>query len=111
MTEAEEDIQRSLEILLSTSLGERVMLPAYGCNLRDLLFEPIDTGLQTLLFDRIKTAILYYEPRIEAEDILLQTDRVTEGVILIEVVYRVRATNSRFNYVFPYYKNEGSEII
>ena len=110
MTEAEEDIHRSLDILLSTSLGERVMLPAYGCNLRDLLFEPIDTGLQTLLFDRVRTAILYYEPRIEAEDILLQTDRVTEGILLIEVIYRIRATNSRFNYVFPFYKNEGSEI-
>lgn len=110
MTSGEEDIQRSLDVLLSTALGERVMLPEFGSNLEDLLFEPIDTGLQTLLFDRIRTAILYYEPRIEVEDILLQTDRVTEGVILIEVIYRVRATNSRFNFVFPFYKTEGSGI-
>lgn len=110
MTENEEDIQRSLDILVSTGLGERVMLPEYGCDLTDMLFEPIDTGLQTLLFDRVRTAILYYEPRIEVEDILLQTDRVTEGVILIEIIYRVRATNSRYNFVYPFYKNEGAEI-
>jgi uncharacterized protein len=110
MTEGQEDIQRSLEILVATSLGERVMLPEYGCNLSDLLFEPIDTGLQTLLFDRVRTAILYYEPRIEVEDILLQTDRVTEGIILIEIVYRVRSTNSRYNFVYPFYQNEGAEI-
>ena len=110
MTEAEEDVARSLEILVSTGLGERVMLPEYGCDLTDLLFEPVDTGLQTLLFDRIRTAILYYEPRIEVEDILLQTDRLTEGVVLIEIIYRIRATNSRYNFVFPFYKNEGSEI-
>jgi len=110
MTEAEEDIYRSLEILVSTGLGERVMLPEYGCNLEDLIFEPMDTATQTLLFDRVRTAILYYEPRIEVENILLQTDRIMEGIILIEVAYRVRATNSRFNFVFPFYKNEGSNI-
>ena len=53
MTSGEEDIDRSLEILLSTSLGERVMLPEYGANMEELLFEPIDTGLQTLIFDRL----------------------------------------------------------
>jgi len=105
-TSGEEDIRRSLEILLTTARGERVMLPEYGCNLEELLFEPINTGLQTLLFERINTAILYYEPRIETENIKLITDRVTEGVVLIEIVYRVRSTNSRYNFVFPFYKNE-----
>lgn len=110
MTSGEEDIRNSLAILLSTAFGERVMLPDYGCNLEELLFEPIDTGLTTLLFDRIRTSILYYEPRIEVEDIQVQTDRVTEGIILIEIVYRVRITNSRFNFVYPFYINEGSQI-
>lgn len=110
LTSGEEDIQQSLQILLSTTLGERVMLPDYGCNLEELLFEPIDTGLQTLIYDRIRTAILYYEPRIGVDNIELLTDRITEGVLLIEISYHVRASNSRFNYVFPFYKNEGSEI-
>ena len=110
LTEGAEDIQKSLEILLSTGLGERVMLPGYGSNLKDLLFEPIDTSLQTLLFDRIETAILFYEPRIEIEEILLHTDRVIEGIIIIEIVYRIRVNNSRFNFVFPFYKNEGADI-
>lgn len=110
MTSGEEDIQRSLRVLLATALGERVMLPDYGSNLEDLLFEPIDTGLQTLLFDRIRTAILTYEARIEVTEISLQTDQVTEGILLIEVAYRVRATNSRFNFVFPFYRTEGSQV-
>jgi phage baseplate assembly protein W len=110
MTTGQEDIDRSLEILLSTALGERVMLPNYGSNMEELLFEPIDTGLQTLIFDRINTAILYYEPRIEVEDILLDTERVNEGVLIITVAYRVRATNSRFNFVYPFYLTEGSQV-
>ena len=110
MTTGEPDIDRSLEILLGTALGERVMLPEYGCNMEDLLFEPIDTGLQTVMFDRVETAILYYEPRIEVENLEVDTSRATEGVVLIKIVYRVRATNSRFNFVFPFYKTEGSQI-
>ena len=110
MTSGEEDIDRSLEILLSTALGERVMRPDYGSNMEELLFEPIDTGLQTLIFDRINTAILYYEPRIEVEDIVLDTDRVVEGVLILTLMYRIRATNSRFNFVYPFYLTEGSQV-
>ena len=110
MTSGEEDIDRSLEILLSTSLRERVMLPEYGANMEELLFEPIDTGLQTLIFDRLNTAILYYEPRIEVEEIVLDTSQVLEGTLLIKIDYRVRSTNSRFNFVYPFYLTEGSEI-
>ena len=31
-----------------------------------------------------------------------------EGKVLIQVSYRVRATNSRFNLVYPFYLDEGS---
>lgn len=110
MTSGEEDIDRSLEILFSTALGERVMLPAYGSNLEELMFEPMDTGLQTLIFDRINTAVLYYEPRIEVEELIVSDERIIEGVLLIKMDYRVRATNSRYNFVYPFYINEGSEI-
>lgn len=103
-----EDIEQSLSILLSTSLGERVMLPEYGSNMEDLLFEPVDTSLQTLIVDRIQTAILYFEPRIEVERMELQTDEVLEGVIRLVIDYKVRVSNSRFNFVYPFYKNEGS---
>jgi phage baseplate assembly protein W len=110
MTSGEVDIDRSLKILLTTHLGERVMLPEYGCNMEDLLYEPIDTGLQTLLFDRVETAILYFEPRIEVEELEIDASQSQKGMIIIKIVYRVRATNSRFNFVFPFYKTEGSQV-
>ena len=110
MLEEEADIVSSLEILLSTRPGERVMLPDYGCNLEELLFENLDTTLKALLADKIETAILYFEPRIDLESVSLETGRELEGVVLIEVTYRVRTTNSRFNFVFPYYKQEGTDI-
>jgi phage baseplate assembly protein W len=110
MLEDEADIASSLEILLTTALGERTMLPQYGCNLDELVFESLDTRMKTLMADKVQTAILYFEPRIEIETVRLDDSRELEGLILIEVVYTVKATNSRFNFVFPFYKLEGTDI-
>ncbi len=58
------DIEQSLNILLSTGLGERVMQPDYGCALQPYLFEPLNASLIGYLKDRVQNAILFYEPRI-----------------------------------------------
>ncbi len=104
------DIQRSLEILLTTRMGERVMQPKYGCHMEELLFESLNTGTKTIIKDRIETAILYFEPRIDAKKIEIDDTRQNEGVILVRIEYVVSATNSRFNFVFPFYRNEATEI-
>lgn len=110
MLEQEADIASSLEILLSTLPGERLMLPQYGCNLTELVFESLNTRMKTLMADKVESAILYHEPRIDLESVQLDDSLDLEGVVLIEVVYRVKSTNSRFNFVFPYYKLEGTDI-
>ncbi len=109
-TAGELDIQKSLEILLSTRLGERVMLPQYGCNLEELLFQPLDLTLITYVKDLIKTAILYHEPRIDVLSIKIDTTNELAGELLIKIDYLIRVTNSRGNMVFPFYKEEGSEV-
>lgn len=110
MLSGEEDIDSSLEILLSTKQGERIMHPNFGCNLEELLFNPLDRTLITYVSDLIKTAILYYEPRVDVQKIDIYEDDIINGKIIIDVEYLVRATNSRKNKVFPYYKDEGIEI-
>jgi len=106
----EEDIRSSLEILLSTRPGERVMQPKYGCNLDELLFEPLTTTFKTYLKDLIATAILYFEPRIDVNKIDMDETNELDGKVIISVEYTIRSTNSRFNFVFPYYKTEGTEV-
>ncbi|HBG06528.1 MAG: hypothetical protein A2075_00155 [Geobacteraceae bacterium GWC2_58_44] len=110
MLEGEADIASSLEVLFSTAPGERVMLPQYGCNMDELVFESLNTRMKTLMADKIESAILYHEPRIDLESVRLDESRELEGVVLVEIVYRVRSTNSRFNFVYPYYKLEGTDI-
>lgn len=110
MLEEEADVASSLEILFSTRPGERVMLPEYGCNMEELLFESLDTRMKTLMADKIEAAILYHEPRIKLERVRLDDTRELEGVVLIEIIYRVKTTNTRFNFVYPYYRLEGTDI-
>jgi phage baseplate assembly protein W len=109
MLSDEDDIRSSLEILLSTRPGERVMRPDYGCNLDELVFEPLTTTFKTYIKDLITTAILFYEPRIDVNKIELDDTGEVEGRILISIDYTVRSTNSRYNFVYPFYKNENTE--
>jgi uncharacterized protein len=106
----EADIQSSLEILLSTRPGERVMRPDYGCNLDELVFEPLTTTFKTHIKDLVATAILYHEPRIEVNKIELEDTGDLDGKIVLSVEYTIRTTNSRYNFVYPFYRGEGTEL-
>lgn len=106
LVSGEEDIQESLRILLSTQVNERFLQPKYGCNLDELLFEPLNTTVKTYIRGLVKQAILHFEPRIELEDVVIETIDEPAGKIELVVFYRVRATNSRYNLVFPFYQGE-----
>ena len=110
MLEEDADVASSLEILLSTRPGERVMQPLYGCNLSELVFASLDTRLKTLMADKVESAILYYEPRVLLESVKLDDRLELQGVVLIQITFRVKTTNSRFNFVYPYYEREGTDI-
>lgn len=109
MTSGEEDINRSLQILFTTLKGERVMRPEYGCDLSQFQFEPIDTTMLNYMREVVRDAILLYEPRIRLVGLSLEP-RPGEGRIDITVEYEIKRTNSRFNYVFPFYREEGTNI-
>lgn len=110
MVQNEVDIRQSLEILLNTSLGERIMLPEYGCDLQTYLFESISNSKMHFLKELIRTAILNYEPRINLNEILIDHSDYQDGIIRIKLDYTIETTNTRFNLVFPYYKVEGTDI-
>ncbi|HEY6901332.1 MAG TPA: GPW/gp25 family protein [Puia sp.] len=108
------DIEESLNILLSTTLGERVMQPQYGCNLNEYVFDPLDNAVIGFLKDRVQNSILFYEPRITLENITVTpagSDELLEGRFTIAVEYSIPNTNSRFNYVYDYYLNEAAQPI
>ena len=110
MVAGKDDIDESLRILLGTKFLERVMQPEYGCGLKSLVFENINESTLTLLRDAIQRAILYFEPRIDLEDIEADETSANTGVLYITLNYRIRATNSRSNLVYPFYYLEGTNV-
>lgn len=110
MLSEEADIQNSLQVLLCTRVGERIMQPKYGCNMDVLLFEPIDESLISYIKDLVFTAIYYFEPRVNPENVTVEAT-AEEGTILINVEYITRSTNSRHNVVFPFYQEEGNLVL
>ncbi len=104
----EEDIRQSLQILFSTALNERVMFPAYGCEMNRYLFEEVDQALVNGLTGIIEDAILNNEPRIDTNAVDVDKSESDAGLLLISIQYTVRATNNRYNMVYPFYINEAS---
>jgi uncharacterized protein len=109
MVSDEVDIWQSLQILFSTSLKERRILPDYGCNLEDYVFAPINVSLLSLLEEMIREAIQLHEPRIKLERLAI-TPFENEGRLDILISYIVRSTNTRFNRVYPFYYQEGTNV-
>jgi phage baseplate assembly protein W len=108
MVSDEEDIKQSLNILFGTSLNERVMFSSYGCDLSRYLFEEIDNALVNGLTGIIEDAILNYEPRITADAIDISQSSDETGLLLISIQYTIRATNNRYNMVYPFYISEAN---
>lgn len=76
-----------------------------------MLFENITVTLLTKIKGIIEHAILLYEPRIDLNNIYFGAEsNELQGIVMIEIEYTIRATNSRHNYVFPYYLEEGTFI-
>jgi len=103
MLSDEEDIASSLEILLSTAIGERIMQPKYGCKMNELIFEPLNNTMQHYMKNMVEQAILIFEPRIKLDKVSLDMGEVNEGKIIIHIDYTIILTNSRFNMVYPFY--------
>ena len=107
-TTAEEHIRDLIEQVLFTSPGERVMRPDFGAGLQALVFEPISATLVALVKHRVEEALITWEPRIDTITVDVAADG-PRGRLLITINYRVRATNTFYNLVYPFYLMEGRE--
>ena len=109
MVSEEEDIAEAIGIIINTVQGERVMRPDFGSNVLDYTFSAASESLrQSLAFD-LREQLGYLEPRIDDIEVRCKEADELEGAIVVELSYRVRSTNNRYNRVYPFYRTEGSE--
>jgi hypothetical protein len=103
----EDDIKEAIRIILGTAKGERLMRPDFGCSINEYVFCSMDTLNLHLIENTVYEALTKWEPRIEVLSVKTDARSAEEGTILINIDYRVRATNTQFNMVYPFYIKEG----
>jgi hypothetical protein len=104
----EEDIRQAIRIILGTRPGERVMRPDFGAGLQALAFEPMNTSTVALARYRVEEALVRWEPRIDKIEVKVAAEP-RGGRLLIDITYRVRASNTFYNLVYPFYLMEGRQ--
>ena len=104
----DEDIRQAIFIILGTNPGERVMRPDFGAGLNTYVFEPLNTTTLALVKTRVEEALIDWEPRIDVVEVKVTTEPPERNKLLIDLTYRVRATNTLQNLVYPFYLQEGT---
>lgn len=107
MTHGEADVRRSIELILGTALGERVMRPQFGAAVQELVFSSQSSAAQQLATHFVRQALDRSEPRIRVDDVQATPDPQRDSVLLISIDYTIRSRNQRKNLVYPFYVNRG----
>jgi phage baseplate assembly protein W len=107
--EYEESVRQSILIILGTAKGERVMRPDFGCGIHDLVFANNSPTTVGRLIREIHESLLRLEPRIDVTQVDV-TPGATSNVLLIDIDYEVRATNTAFNLVYPFYLQQADGV-
>jgi phage baseplate assembly protein W len=108
----ETDIDQAILLILGTAPGERPMRPEFGCGVHDFVFDTIDAGTVARMETEIRAALDRWEPRVVVTDVQFDLDGTDRGELVIQITYRVRATNHMRNLVYPFYvipAEEGAE--
>ena len=103
LSKGEIDIIQSIQIILETSPGERVMRPEFGCRAKELIFAPLDASTQGLMAYHVRRALRRWEPRIELRSVDVYPDPNRDGVLLVEINYEIKATHDERSIVYPFY--------
>jgi uncharacterized protein len=103
LTGDQDEIEQSIQIILSTAPGQRVMRPDFGCRIHELIFAPNDITTAGLAATYVAEALGRWEPRIILQSVDANPDPEDTGRLLISVEYRVADRHSNRSLVFPFY--------
>jgi phage baseplate assembly protein W len=99
------EIEQAIAIILGTSPGERVMRPAFGCRIHELVFAPKSEETVGLARRYVEEALGMWEPRITVDEVVVVIDHAEaeRGRLNIGVRYTIRGTKDARSLVYPFY--------
>jgi phage baseplate assembly protein W len=105
----ETDIEQAIPIILLTEPGERPMLPQFGAGLRRFVFQPSSSATYRAIEQAVEQALIDWEPRINVDSVTVTPDDSEPNLLMIAVDFVVRATNTSYNRVYPFYLLQGGD--
>ena len=102
-----EDVREAIWIILSTAPGERVMRPDFGCGIHEYVFALSNAQTTGLVRFEVEESLTRWEPRIDLQEVQVESPPGDPTLLLISIDYRVRATDSLYNLVYPFYLQRG----
>jgi phage baseplate assembly protein W len=108
LARAEQRVEESIYLILSTARGERIMLPEFGCGINELLFAPNNAATLATVAQTVRRALTMHEPRIDVLEVGVDTAPEEPNLLLIRINYQIRANNALGNLVYPFYITEGA---
>lgn len=109
MEGGENNIERSVRLILGTAKGERVMRPEFGCDIHDQVFSALSPATLNRIEESVRSALVRWEPRIDVESVDVTPDANNPNKVNVEIEYWIQRTNSRSNMVYPFYVQEAEE--
>lgn len=108
MVDGDENVRKSIWLILSTAQGERQMRPDFGCGIHDLVFEANTAALRGLVERKVREALLRWEPRVDVLEVAAETPPERRNYLLVRIAYRIRTNNALYNLVYPFFLDEGT---
>jgi phage baseplate assembly protein W len=93
-SEGETNVRESIRIILLTEPGERLMREEFGCGLRRFLFEPNTVTTRALIREQIMNSIKVWEPRVNVEDVTVESDAEEPRLVAVQIHFRLVATQA-----------------
>ncbi len=109
LTSGRSDIVQAIRIILLTAPGERLMRPEFGCRIHELIFAPHDASTASLAIHYVRKALERWEPRVDLQKVNVLPAAEQDGVLLIEIKYRIKDTHDEHSIVYPFYLTDEEE--
>jgi len=110
MSAYEQNIEECIRLVLGTAPGERIYRPNFGCRIHDEIFSPNNHHTRALIAFYAREALVKWEPRIRAVEIDVKQDHDQPNTVLLDISYSVRATNTHFNMVYPFFLRREEDL-
>jgi len=107
LVDGDDVIRRSLYLIIFTAPGERVMRPDFGCQIHEVIFDPLNEETAIVAERYVREAIDKWEKRIEVTDVTVELSPGGRAELLINVTYRHNSKPDERTLVYPYYLRPG----